>query len=81
MFKLSLSLCAGTRGPKCEQTRSVSVCAPKATTAGQPANIYAQGEWLAGADCLRNARIAMPPRCAHCWPAYGQRALLPAVPG
>ncbi|KAI7836460.1 hypothetical protein COHA_009677 [Chlorella ohadii] len=34
---------ACTRGPKCEQTRYVSVCAPKTTTAGQPANIYAQG--------------------------------------
>jgi hypothetical protein len=31
------------RGSKCEETRSVSVCAPKTTVAGQAANIYAQG--------------------------------------
>ena len=34
----------GTGGAKCEETRSVSVCMPRKTVAGQTASMFAQGE-------------------------------------
>lgn len=87
---------AGTRGSKCEETRSVSVCMPKTTTAGQTAYFFAQGGW--GALAAEGQVVCMgkqierwsamgPPRlllghvlCAQCPCSAGMRSWLTLLP-